>query len=42
MHGYFIAAGIALGIFQQFPVLLAMSVSMVVIELLLGPTARHL
>jgi Carotenoid biosynthesis protein len=42
MHGYFIAAGIALGIFQQFPVLLAMSVSMVAIELLLGPAARHL
>ena len=41
MHGYFITAGIALGIFQRFPVLLAMSLSMVVIELSLGPTARH-
>jgi uncharacterized membrane protein len=36
MHGYFIAAGIVLGIFQQFPVLLAMSLGMVVLELSLG------
>jgi uncharacterized membrane protein len=36
MHGYFITAGIALGIFQQLPVLLAMSLGMVVIELSLG------
>jgi uncharacterized membrane protein len=36
MHGYFITAGVALGIFQQSPVLLAMSLGMVVIELSLG------
>jgi uncharacterized membrane protein len=36
MHGYFITAGIALGIFQQLPVLLAMSLGMVAIELSLG------
>jgi uncharacterized membrane protein len=41
MHGYFITAGIALGIFQQFPVLLAMSLGMVVIELSLGPAAQR-
>jgi Carotenoid biosynthesis protein len=40
IHGYFIAAGILLGIFQQLPVLLAMSLSMVVIELLLAPATR--
>jgi hypothetical protein len=40
MHGYFISAGIALGIFRQFPVLLAMSLSMVVIELSLGDAAQ--
>jgi hypothetical protein len=33
IHGYFLAAGILLGIFQQLPVLLAMSLGMVVIEL---------
>ena len=36
MHGYFITAGIVLGIFQQVPVLLAMSLGMVVLELSLG------
>lgn len=36
MHGYFIMAGIVLGIFQQVPVLLAMSLGMVLIELSLG------
>jgi Carotenoid biosynthesis protein len=36
MHGYFITAGIVLGIFQQLPVLLAMSLGMVVLELSLG------
>ena len=41
MHGYFITAGIALGIFQQFPVLLAMSLGMVLIELSLGPASRR-
>jgi uncharacterized membrane protein len=41
MHGYFIAAGILLGIFQQFPVLLAMSLSMLVIELSIGPATRR-
>jgi Carotenoid biosynthesis protein len=36
MHGYFITAGIVLGIFQQVPVLFAMSLGMVVLELSLG------
>jgi Carotenoid biosynthesis protein len=36
MHGYFITAGIVLGIFQQLPALLAMSLGMVVLELSLG------
>ena len=36
MHGYFITAGIVLGIFQQVPALLAMSLGMVVLELSLG------
>jgi hypothetical protein len=36
MHAYFITAGIVLGIFQQVPVLLAMSLGMVVLELSLG------
>jgi uncharacterized membrane protein len=40
IHGYFISAGILLGIFQQLPVLLAMSLSMVVIELSLAPATR--
>jgi len=40
IHGYFLSAGILLGIFQQLPVLLAMSLSMVVIELSLAPAAR--
>jgi len=33
MHGYFLSAGILLGIFQQLPVLLLMSLGMVVVEL---------
>jgi uncharacterized membrane protein len=41
MHGYFISAGIVLGIFQQVPVLLAMSLGMVLIELALGPASRR-
>jgi len=41
MHGYFITAGIALGIFQELPVLLAMSLGMVVIELSLGRAAQR-
>jgi len=33
MHGYFLSAGILLGIFQQLPVLLVVSLGMVVIEI---------
>jgi Carotenoid biosynthesis protein len=33
MHGYFLAAGILLGVFQQLPILLVMSLGMVLIEL---------
>jgi hypothetical protein len=42
IHGYFLSAGILLGIFQQLPVLLAISLGMVVIELSLAPVARRL
>ena len=42
IHGYFLSAGILLGIFQQFPVLLAMSLGMVAIEFSLAPIARRL
>jgi len=42
IHGYFLSAGILLGIFQQLPVLLAMSLSMVVLELALAPAAQRL
>ena len=42
IHGYFLGAGLLLGIFQQLPVLLAMSVGMVAIELSLGPATRRL
>ncbi len=42
IHGYFLSAGILLGIFQQFPVLLAMSLGMVAIEFSLAPMARRL
>ena len=42
IHGYFLSAGILLGIFQQLPVLLAMSLSMVVLELSLAPAADRL
>ena len=36
IHGYFLSAGIVLGIFQQLPVLLLMSLGMVAIELSLA------
>jgi len=42
IHGYFLSAGILLGIFQQLPLLLAMSLSMVVLELVLAPAAQRL
>ncbi len=42
IHGYFLSAGILLGIFQQLPLLLAMSLSMVALELSLAPAARRL
>lgn len=42
IHGYFLSAGILLGIFQQLPVLLAMSLGMAAIELSLAPAARRL
>jgi hypothetical protein len=42
IHGYFLSAGILLGIFQQLPVLLAISLGMVVIELSLAPVTRRL
>jgi len=42
IHGYFLSAGLLLGIFQQLPVLLAMSLSMVVLELSLAPVAHRL
>jgi len=42
IHGYFLSAGILLGIFQQLPVLLAMSLSMAAIEFSLAPAARRL
>ena len=42
IHGYFLSAGILLGIFEQLPVLLAISLGMVVIELSLAPATRRL
>jgi Carotenoid biosynthesis protein len=42
IHGYFLSAGILLGIFQQLPMLLAMSLGMVIIELSLAPAAQRL
>ena len=42
IHGYFLSAGILLGVFQQLPVLLAISLSMVVLELSLAPAAHRL
>jgi uncharacterized membrane protein len=42
IHGYFLSAGILFGIFQQVPVLLAMSLGMVLIELSLAPAAPRL
>ena len=42
IHGYFLSAGILLGIFQQLPVLLAMSLGMAAIEFSLAPAARRL
>src|SRR5207245_9743947 len=42
IHAYFLSAGILLGIFQQLPLLLAMSLSMVVLELALAPAAQRL
>jgi uncharacterized membrane protein len=42
IHGYFLSAGIVLGIFQQLPVLLAMSLGMAAIEFSLAPAARGL
>ena len=41
-HGYFFTAGVLLGIFYQRPLLLAMSLSMLGIELLLSPASRRL
>ncbi|HEV3460489.1 MAG TPA: carotenoid biosynthesis protein [Candidatus Dormibacteraeota bacterium] len=42
IHGYFLSAGILLGIFQQLPILLAMSLAMAVIEFSLAPAAHRL
>jgi len=42
IHAYFLAAGILLGIFQQLPILLAMSLGMLVIELSLAPATRRM
>ena len=42
IHGYFLSAGILLGIFQQLPVLLAMSLGMAAVEFALAPAARRL
>jgi hypothetical protein len=42
IHGYFLSAGFLLGIFQQVPVLLAMSVGMILIELSLAPAVQRL
>src|SRR5437870_2441969 len=42
IHVYFLSAGILLGIFQQLPLLLAMSPSMVALELSLAPAAQRL
>jgi len=42
IHAYFLGAGILLGIFLQAPVLLAMSLGMLLIELSIGPVARGL
>jgi uncharacterized membrane protein len=42
IHGYFLSAGILLGIFQQLPALLAMSLGMAAIEFSLAPAARRL
>jgi hypothetical protein len=42
IHGYFLSAGILLGIFQQVPILLAMSLTMVVIELSLARVTDRL
>jgi hypothetical protein len=33
MHAYFVGAGVLLGVFWQFPVLLAASVSMLIVDL---------
>ncbi len=41
IHGYFLSAGILLGIFHQLPVLLVMSLGMLGIELLLGPATQR-
>jgi uncharacterized membrane protein len=42
IHGYFLSAGILLGIFQQLPVLLAVSLGMAAIEFSLAPATRRL
>ena len=42
IHGYFLCAGTLFGIFQQVPVLLAMSLGMAAIELSLAPASRRL
>ena len=42
IHGYFLSAGLLLGIFQQLPILLAMSLSMAIIEFSLAPAAQRL
>jgi hypothetical protein len=42
IHAYFVGAGIVLGIFLQLPILLAMSLGMLLIELSVGPVARRL
>lgn len=42
IHGYFLSAGILLGIFQQVPILLAMSLTMAVVELSLARVTDRL
>lgn len=42
IHGYFLSAGTLLGIFQQLPILLALSLGMAAIEFSLAPAARRL
>jgi hypothetical protein len=42
IHAYFVGAGIVLGIFLQLPVLLAVSLGMLLIELSLAPATRRL